>query len=661
MKNHSGKLVRASRLSEIARKSGGVYVVATTDKKVLESSNGSKILAGYKYIGRQCKECSTTFATPLAAGLVPHCICCGSAKTINVAAPKVRLAADKDLAYFQCSNCETSSIFPKIMLKASSVQHCIVCGTPSKMLKTTADPVGDAGGDMPAADDLDLVDTAGDIGDPDEAEGLDSIVSGEDEAPGADASDPLFDEDADANPFADDDDVETSSADPEGQSGPLTLKGEMQDAPEAGGGSSDVDEIIKRPKPKDQNAREVQKGGTMTPEDQAGPYTAPDSMEDAPEASGGSSDIDEIIKRPEAEDQDAREIQVGEPIKPEDQAGPYTAPDSMEDAPEAGGGSSDIDEAIKRPEAEDQDAREIQVGESTVDDPASEELSVDALDNTDEENCQTVAFVNIGDKVVLLADGIAVASLNPADAGENAQILQTEAFRTALGHTVETQGLKKACAAYGFKSVKIPVPIRKIVEAKVTEKTAKQSKQLAAKLDAVTANFQHALDISAAGFAKNYWRKTQDPLMAAWYKELSALGAKNPQKTVDRVFKAFAAAHMREVLALARELAEKPKEALNSIAEAIDLGSYLPMNTRPVKANVDDLGDGDEPVDEEDSDVENDGKDDGMDDEGIDSEASAGLDVPATASTVIFSKPAGSGKRQSAIASIIGDDTALFH
>lgn len=635
MKNQSGKLVRASRIAEIARKVGGVFVVATNDPKVLEATNASKVLSAYKYVGRQCEECSTTFATALVPGMLPHCICCGSSKTKNATIAAPRIAQDKDLAYFDCKTCTMSSILPKALAKSITKQHCVCCGVLAEMTtKAGVDATADSG-DMPSADDLDLVDT--DASAEDCVDDVSSLADAED-----------GDGDADDDMFA------SASADPESQSGPVTLNGN-EDAPEAGGGSSDMDELIKRETPDDQDAREAQEG-SADPESQSGPVTL-NGKEKAPEAGGGSSDMDELIKREGPKDQTAREIQVGDAISPEQQSGPVTL-NGDEDAPEASGGSSDAQELIKRPEAEDQDAREVQVGDATIDD----EIAVDMLANTDEEDCKTIAFVGIGKNILMLANNAVVASLSPEDAGENASIMQTESFRTALSHTIDNKGLKKACALYGFKPVTASIPLKKIVDARVAKETASMKKAHDKALKEMADTFQQATDIAAAGFAQNYWRKRQNPLIAALVRELNAVNIRKPQTLVDNVMKGYAVAHMREVLAVARELAGKPRVALDSIAEAIDLGSYLPA--RPAKVTADADSEGDEPVGDETSGADEDVTDEtsGNQDDSADDVESA-LDSPAeavTAGSVNF-KTNRSGNRSSEVANILGGDTVLFH
>jgi hypothetical protein len=84
---------------------------------------------------------------------------------------------------------------------------------------------------------------------------------------------------------------------------------------------------------------------------------------------------------------------------------------------------------------------------------------------------------------------------------------------------------------------------------------------------------------------------------AALIKELEATGMSNATKLVDRVFAAHGVAQLRDVLALARELSTKPAEALNGLAQAINLSKYQPT----VLASEDE---GDDDTDDEDSDEE---------------------------------------------------------
>ena len=107
----TAKLVKASRIAELAKKLGGVYVVATCDKGLLASDNASKTLAKYEYASYPCGKCSTAFASVKVPGMTPNCHCCGSSKvSASKEVAKVHIHPDAELAYFECAGCGTGNI-----------------------------------------------------------------------------------------------------------------------------------------------------------------------------------------------------------------------------------------------------------------------------------------------------------------------------------------------------------------------------------------------------------------------------------------------------------------------------------------------------------------------------------------------------------------------
>jgi hypothetical protein len=225
--------------------------------------------------------------------------------------------------------------------------------------------------------------------------------------------------------------------------------------------------------------------------------------------------------------------------------------------------------------------------------------AMDMMDTIDAKDPLTFAY--LGEKVAILSGLKIVATLDKTDAGDNASMMQTAAFREAVGHTIAKNGLKEAAKHYGFKSVVVPVPVQAMIDKAVEAKTSEKTAKVEAALTETATQFQHATDIAAAGFAANFWRNKHDPVKAALIQELSSLGIANAQKVVDRVFEAHGVAQLREVIARARELSNMPVEALNGLAAAINLAKYQPA---VVKASEGEDDAEEESSDEEDQDDE---------------------------------------------------------
>lgn len=214
-----------------------------------------------------------------------------------------------------------------------------------------------------------------------------------------------------------------------------------------------------------------------------------------------------------------------------------------------------------------------------------------------------IAFVYLGSTMNVAVGNTIVASLTPELAGDNAELMFQKNFQLAVKHSIETLGLKEALATYHFEFAKVKVKAGPEIEKAVKAGIEKEQSKVTAGLDTMAKDFSQATDIAAAGFAQNFWKNRTDPVKAALVTELVSAGFKagSAEKLVDRVFAAHGVAQLREVVALARELAAKPVEARNGLAEAINLTKYLPFTQ--VEADAKD-GDPDAGEEDEDDDTE---------------------------------------------------------
>lgn len=213
-----------------------------------------------------------------------------------------------------------------------------------------------------------------------------------------------------------------------------------------------------------------------------------------------------------------------------------------------------------------------------------------------------IAFVYLGNTMNVAVGNTIVASLTPELAGDNAELMFQKHFQVAVKHSIETLGLKEGLSSYNFEFAKFKVKAGAKIAELVKAGVAKEQSKVTAGLDSAAADMQQSLDIAAAGFAQNFWKNRQDPVKAALITELTAAGFKagSAEKLVNRVMAAHGVSQLREVLALARELAAKPVEARNGLAEAVDLAKYQPFQ---VKAEADEE-DPDAGEDEDDEDSE---------------------------------------------------------
>lgn len=207
-----------------------------------------------------------------------------------------------------------------------------------------------------------------------------------------------------------------------------------------------------------------------------------------------------------------------------------------------------------------------------------------------------LSFVYVGGKMGIAAGTTILATLSAEEAGEHAEMLHTQAFQTAVAHSIRTLGVKEAARTYGFKPATVTVNIDKIALERASVKAEAAATAVTATIEDVAADFGQSVDIAAAGFAANFWRNKHDPVKAALITEFTNLGVKAASKVVDRIFASHGVQQMREVLVIARELAEKPVEARNGLAQAIDLGKYLPTSVKATaedESDLEELDDGD--------------------------------------------------------------------
>ena len=221
-----------------------------------------------------------------------------------------------------------------------------------------------------------------------------------------------------------------------------------------------------------------------------------------------------------------------------------------------------------------------------------------------EEVAPAIAFVYLGETMNVAVGNTIIASLTPETAGDNAELMFQRSFQVAVKNSIETLGLKAALKNYNFTTAKLKIKAGPQIAKLVKDAIAAEAKKVTASLDTVSEDFQQAMDIAVAGHAQNYWRNHTSPVKAALVNELTAAGLKSgsAERLVDRVFATHGVADLRTVLEIARDLASKPVEVRNGLAEAVNLTKYLPFQKAAVE---DDVEDDDGEAGEEDEDDDN--------------------------------------------------------
>lgn len=183
-------------------------------------------------------------------------------------------------------------------------------------------------------------------------------------------------------------------------------------------------------------------------------------------------------------------------------------------------------------------------------------------------------LAHIGDTILAMLNNVHVASLAQADAKDNSKIFTTEAFLNAILHTAKDQGVRKALAHYGFKSVEIKVPLNKVVSALTKKRSAEKAAEFAAKAKTFTDEFKQCLSIAAAGLNKGFFREHDNVLKAAFYEMLTTAGVKRSEKIIDQVFSKYGDSYHKTLFTLATELMQKPVDVRNALSDTIGEVQY---------------------------------------------------------------------------------------
>jgi transcription elongation factor Elf1 len=301
------------------------------------------------------------------------------------------------------------------------------------------------------------------------------------------------------------------------------------------------------------------------------------------------SELDDMDMEPDEDDEDGELNLDGDDM--EEQEVSADAPDELFEGEEP----KVSDNGVPKVEA---DADEMPMNDY---DPDEEIVEMDMMDEIDEDGeMPELSYVYLGESMSVALGTTIVATLHPVRAGDNAPILQTKNFQMAVSHAIEEMGLKKALLHYGFQGARVRFPLKKQLARLVESRVADRALAVTAKVEEVSAGFQQALDIAAAGYATNFWRGKHDPLKASFVTELTTMGVKHAERVVNRVFAAHGVEQSRAILATARELCDMPPEAKNALANAIGLSKYLPVTAADAEDDFD--GDTDEDMDEEDED-----------------------------------------------------------
>lgn len=198
---------------------------------------------------------------------------------------------------------------------------------------------------------------------------------------------------------------------------------------------------------------------------------------------------------------------------------------------------------------------------------------VDALEMDDTD--LALAFVKASGRVVAMKGHIAVASFSKKTAGNNANLINSEALPIAARAAVQADGLRKGLTSVGFKLVQVPVASSAIVARKVQEVKASV---IAAKKEEKK-NFASIFALAAAGLNRGAWKGCENPLRASVESELARLGVQSPKRVVSAIFEASGMAYAKSLLEVSDRLSRMSASARAEMAEMLEMTNVMASST----------------------------------------------------------------------------------
>lgn len=174
-------------------------------------------------------------------------------------------------------------------------------------------------------------------------------------------------------------------------------------------------------------------------------------------------------------------------------------------------------------------------------------------------------FASIGD--------IPVSVLDEENAGDNAEVMFSTAFMSAVKAAVKTQGVQ-ALATFGFQPIRVKLNLAKLIDKQVTAGVqAETAKMEQAKAD-LRADYAHALQIAGVGLNKGFFANRSNPLKAALFDVLTQAGVRNAAPLIDTAFASVGEAFTAELLDTTEEVLDKSPELRDELAATLRTTNY---------------------------------------------------------------------------------------
>lgn len=235
-------------------------------------------------------------------------------------------------------------------------------------------------------------------------------------------------------------------------------------------------------------------------------------------------------------------------------------------------------DALEVADTDDQDHEvEVEVEDSTeeaseglyLDSNDSGEPVADALSLDDTEDGLSIdTVVSAGSSLLVARKGVhAVAYITAKMAGDNADLIGTKAFATAVKVTASKHGMRKALAHMKFAPI-----LAKAMDKLTLSKGVVQAKaSFAADQSKKDKAFADSLAIAAAGMARGTFKATPNPIKEALVSEFAALGVRNSKSLASRIMMSSGMEYAKTLVQTANKLAAMSPNMRKEYADMLDL------------------------------------------------------------------------------------------
>ena len=184
-----------------------------------------------------------------------------------------------------------------------------------------------------------------------------------------------------------------------------------------------------------------------------------------------------------------------------------------------------------------------------------------------DDTTKELTFSLVSNRLVASKGHVSVFSLRAADAGSNADIMNTATFSKAVLHHVSAKGLRAGLTQMGFKPVRVPV----VTKQEITASIASVRKDFQVKEQAVKASMEDCFAIAAVGLSRGAFKGYENPLRAAFEVELSTQGVRNPKKIAAALFDKYGVQFTKSLVELSAKLSKMTVEARKDTADMLDM------------------------------------------------------------------------------------------